>query len=330
MGAKQTDAGLTAKILAGDVRAAARLMRGIVDDLPGAVKELRELYPHTGRAFIVGVTGAPGVGKSTLVDALITCFRQRKMTIGVVAIDPTSPITGGALLGDRIRMGKHALDKDVFIRSLASRGWAGGLARATVSVVHVLDAMGKDIIIVEAVGSGQGEVDISRVADTTVVVLGPGMGDEIQMMKAGILETADIFVVNKADRPGAENVRVQLQQMLAIQQGTETGWETPVLLAQAVNGTGTGEVAATVLQHQEYLQTSGDIERRRRKRAALELAEAVEHALRQHVGRVLDAARLEKLAGDLVRKVTDPYSAAEDLMRQTLVWPKQTDRSGKG
>jgi len=315
--------GLTDQIVAGDVRAAARLMRGIVDDLPEALSELRRLYPHTGKAHIIGVTGAPGVGKSTIVDALITCFRQRQMTIGVVAIDPTSPFTGGALLGDRIRMGKHATDKDVFIRSLASRGWAGGLARATLSVVHVLDAMGKDIILVEAVGSGQGEVEISRVADTTLVILSPGMGDEIQMMKAGILETADIFVINKADRPGAENLRVQLGQMLEMQALKEGCWKPPVLLSQAVNGKGTDEVAAAVLRHREHLFSSGEIHRRRHERAKLELAEAIEHALRERVSRILGDAGMEKLADELASKVTDPYSIAEDLVRKSVGRPQK-------
>jgi len=310
--------GLTDRIVAGDVRAAARLMRGIVDDLPEALSELRCLYSHTGKAHLIGVTGAPGVGKSTIVDALITCFRRCQMTIGVVAIDPTSPFTGGALLGDRIRMGKHATDKDVFIRSLASRGWAGGLARATVSVVHVLDAMGKDIIMVEAVGSGQGEVEISRVADTTLVILSPGMGDEIQMMKAGILETADIFVINKTDRPGAENLRVQLGQMLEMQALKEGSWKPPVLLSQAVNGKGTDEVAAAVLHHREHLFSSGEIQQRRHERAKLELAEAIEHALRERVSRILGDAGMEKLADELASKVTDPYSIAEDLVRKSV------------
>jgi len=239
-----------------------------------------------------------------------------------VAIDPTSPFTGGALLGDRIRMGRHAADKDVFIRSLGSRGWAGGLARATVSVVHVLDAMGKDIILVEAVGSGQGEVDISRVADTTLVVLSPGMGDEIQMMKAGILETADIFVINKADRPGAENLQAQLEQMLAMQDWPQAGWKPPVLLAQAANGIGTGELAAAVLQHREHLLASGEIEKRRRIRAGLELAGAIEHALRQRVSRVMGGDQLDKLADDLARKLTDPYTVAEELIRKTVGPPR--------
>jgi len=313
---------LTNKILAGDVRAGARLMRGIEDDLPEAIEELRNLYTHTGKAYIIGITGAPGVGKSTLVDVLITSFRKRKLKIGVVAVDPTSPFTGGALLGDRIRMGKHATDKGVFIRSLASRGWAGGLARAALSIIHVLDAMGKDIILVEAVGSGQGEVDISRVADTTLVVLSPGMGDEIQMMKAGILEAADIFVINKADKEGAENLKLQMEQMLDMVPQVEGDWKTPIILAQAVNGKGLEEIVKAITAHKRHLISSGKIEHRRKERARLELSEAIEHSLRLHVSEILDNGRFQKLAAALVMRQIDPYSAAEEIVKETLTGKK--------
>ncbi|MDO8687737.1 MAG: ATP/GTP-binding protein, partial [Dehalococcoidales bacterium] len=188
---------LVDKVLEGNVLAAARLMRGIEDEVPEALEALESIYLHTGRAYIVGLTGAPGAGKSTLLGSLIGVFRKAKMTVGVVAIDPTSPFTGGAILGDRVRMQSHGVDEDVFIRSLATRGWKGGLSKATVNTIHVMDAMGKDIIFVESVGSGQGDIDIARVADTAIVVLTPGMGDEIQIMKAGILEIADIFAINK-------------------------------------------------------------------------------------------------------------------------------------
>lgn len=304
------DKDLTKRILAGDVRAAARLMRGIEDDLPDAAEELQKLYPHTGKAMIIGITGAPGVGKSTLVDALITAFRSRGKTVGVVAIDPTSPFTGGALLGDRVRMGKHAVDRGVFIRSLASRGWAGGLSRAAGSIMHVLDAMGKDVVLVEAVGAGQGEVDIARVVDTTLVVLSPGMGDEIQMMKAGMLETADIYVVNKADRPGADGLRVQLEQMCAMGAPPADGWSACIVLTQAANGVGIDELAEAILRHREYLVSTGAIRKRRLQRARLELTEAIEHALREQVRSTLDEAALGILANDLVDKRTDPLAAA--------------------
>ena len=318
---------LTDKILAGDVRAAARLMRGIEDDLPEAIEELRNLYTHTGKAYIVGITGAPGVGKSTLVDALITTLRKRKRTIGVVAVDPTSPFTGGALLGDRIRMGKHATDKGVFIRSLASRGWAGGLARAAASVVHVLDAMGKDIVFVEAVGSGQGEVDIVRLADTTLVVLSPGMGDEIQMMKAGILEAADIFIINKADKEGAESLKIQMEQMLGMIPQVEGDWKTVILLAQAVNGKGIEEIVNAMLEHKKYLISNGKIEHRRQERARLELTEAIEHSLRLHVNEILDNSRFQNLAAALAMRQIDPYSAAEEVVKKTLT-SRKSRKSG--
>jgi LAO/AO transport system kinase len=289
-------------------------MRAIEDDLPSASAELRILYKHTGNAHVVGLTGAPGVGKSTLVDCLITGFRRRGSTVGVVAIDPTSPLTGGALLGDRVRMGQHATDCGVFIRSLASRGWGGGLARAAVNIAHVLDAMGKDVILMEAVGAGQGEVDISRVADTTLVVLSPGLGDEIQMMKAGILETADIFVVNKADRDGAQNLKTQIEQMLGMK-GPKTGdWAPVVVMTQALTGQGVEDVIDTVERHKVFLRESGQAARRRMERARLELREGIEHALRARISAVTGDGRFEEAAGKLAAKKTDPHSAAESVL----------------
>ena len=207
---------LAAAVLKGDVRAAARLITLIEDESPDALAALESLYPHTGKAYIVGVTGAPGVGKSTLTDSLIDVFRRQGKTIGVIAIDPTSALTGGALLGDRIRMQRHAADPAVFIRSLATRGWVGGLAKAALGAVHVMDAMGKDIILVETVGSGQVELDIVKAADTTLLVLAPGAGDEIQTMKAGILESADVIAINKADNEGADRLKADLEAMLAM------------------------------------------------------------------------------------------------------------------
>jgi LAO/AO transport system kinase len=320
---------LTEKILAGDVRAAARLMRGIEDDSPGAIDELKNLYAHTGRSYIVGITGAPGVGKSTLLDALITSFRQRKLTIGVVAVDPTSPYSGGALLGDRIRMANHTLDKEVFIRSLASRGWSGGLARATLSFIHVLDAMGKDLILVEAVGSGQGEVDIGRMADTTIVVLSPGAGDEIQMMKAGILEAADIFVINKADKEGAENLRIQLEQVLSLAPHSSYDWKSPILLTAVINRIGIEEVTQAIFDHKQYLISTMKIEQRRKQRAMFELIEVIEHSLRTKINNILKAKDFQDLGEKLAVKQIDPYSAAENMMGTTLSRNQTTHRQRK-
>lgn len=305
------ESGLVSKVLKGDVLAASRLIRGIEDEVSSAVKDLESIYLHTGRAYIVGVAGAPGAGKSTLLGRLINFFRKRKMTVGVVAVDPTSPFSGGAILGDRIRMQTSSTDKEVFIRSLASRGWKGGLAKATVSTVHVMDAMGKDIIFVESVGSGQGEIDIARVADTAIIVLTPGMGDEVQMMKAGILEAVDIFVINKADRGGAENLKTALEFML--DRRPTSGWKSKVILTEANTGKGTDALVEEILRHKEFLTSSREMEKRRRERAKLELMIAVEGYLMDYINRT-DKERLARLVDDLVQRKTNPRAVASEII----------------
>ena len=233
---------LAEKVLEGNVRAAARLMRGVEDETSSAFEELESLYPHTGKAYIVGLTGTPGVGKSTLVDVLIGALRKRDMTVGVIAVDPSSPFTGGAILGDRVRMQQHSTDKDVFIRSMATRGWRGGIAKATINMVHIMDAMGKDVVLVETVGSGQSEVDITKIADTSILIMSPGSGDEMQMMKAGILEAADVFVVNKADRGGADNVALGIELMLGMRTYHSSEWKPSIILTEAIFGKGSEEL----------------------------------------------------------------------------------------
>jgi len=301
------------KVLEGDVLAAARLMRGIEDELPDALEQLQCLYLHTGRAYIVGIAGAPGAGKSTLLDRLISSFRKKDMTVGVIAIDPSSHFTGGALLGDRIRMQSYGVDKDVFIRSLATRGWKGGLSKATINMIHVMDAMGKDVIFVEAVGSGQGEIDIARVADTSIIVLTPGMGDEVQSMKAGILEAADILAINKADREGAQGLKNVLEAMVALKSCAPDSWRPCVLLTEALFDKGTEELVQASLQHKEFLISSGQLEERRKERAKLELLWAVESSLMNSLER-MDKDFLAKLVDDLVCRRTNPQSAASKII----------------
>lgn len=317
---------LVNRILAGDVRSAARLMRGIEDGHRGALETLESLYPHTGKAYIVGVTGAPGGGKSTLVDALIGAFRHRDMTVGVVAIDPTSPLTGGAILGDRVRMQQHCTDHGVFIRSVATRGWLGGLARAAIGIIHVMDAMGKDVVLVETVGIGQQEVDVTRLAHSSVFVLTPDSGDAIQMMKAGILEVADIFVINKADQEGALRVKRELQAMLNMKNSQPDERCPPIVLTEAVNGRGVEELTGEIMKHQESLVSHGGLEKREHERAQLELAEAIESSLRDYISSSVDEASQEKLVDDLVRRKISPRAAALEIISQ-LTRPQKSDLS---
>ena len=309
--------GLAEKVLQGNVQAAAKLMRGLEDEVPGALEELEAIYPHTGKAYILGLTGSPGVGKSTLSSALITVLRQRNMKIGVVAIDPTSPFTGGAILGDRIRMQQHSTGSDVFIRSMATRGWAGGLAKAAVRVIDVMDAMGKDIVLVETVGVGQAEVDIARVADTSVVILSPESGDEIQMIKAGILETADIFVINKADKEGADMVALGLEDMLLMKTRFRRDWKPSILMVEAINNKGIDELIEEIFKHREFMSSSGELEKCRRERARLELMETIEAYIKNYCFHELDEGNyLEKLIADLAERRASPSAAAMKIIKR--------------
>jgi LAO/AO transport system kinase len=310
------------QILRGEVRAAARLMRDLDDGLPAAREVLKRLYPHSGRAHIIGITGSPGVGKSTLTDRLIHCLRQEGRTVGVVAVDPTSPFSGGAILGDRIRMQRHALDEGVFIRSLATRGHFGGLTASSRAVITVLDAMGKDYILVETVGVGQDEVEIAATAYTTLVVTVPGLGDDIQAIKAGILEVADILVVNKADREGASRTYQDLMQMLELQGIRKTkSWKPRVFLIQAKENQGIEELLAGMREHQEYLAANqGEaLLAARYQRVRQEFLELLkEGVFRNLVEQLSQNGRLEGILQEVLAKRTDPYSACEDLIAETL------------
>jgi LAO/AO transport system kinase len=310
------------RILAGEVRMAARLMRDLDDGRPAAREILKEIYRHSGRAHIIGITGSPGVGKSTLTDRLIQYLRQEGQTVGVVAVDPTSPFSGGAILGDRIRMQRHALDEGVFIRSLATRGHFGGLTASARAVITVLDAMGKDYILVETVGVGQDEVEIAATAYTTMVVTVPGLGDDIQAIKAGILEVADILVINKADREGAARTYQDLVQMLELQAHRKaSAWKAPVVMTQAKDDLGIEELMAAVKAHQSFLARDGGqaLQRARAARVRQEFLELLKEGVFRHLVQQLEGdGRLDRIIADILDKRIDPYSASENLVLETL------------
>jgi LAO/AO transport system kinase len=299
----------------GEQLAVARLISLVEDGADAALREVAAaLGPHTGRAHVVGVTGPPGVGKSTITSAVVALLRAQGRKVGVLAVDPSSPFSGGALLGDRVRMGEHATDDGVFIRSMATRGHLGGLAWATPQALRVLDAAGCDVVLVETVGVGQSEVAVVALADTTIVLLAPGMGDGVQAAKAGILEIADVFVVNKADRDGAAQTVRDLRQMLALgERGAEDAWRPPVVRTVAARAEGVDELVATLDAHRDWLDHSGERARRRRARAEAEI-EAI--ALEQHRNRIGDlrgAVGLEQLAERVLTGELDPYRAADEL-----------------
>ncbi len=310
------------RILAGDVRAAARLMRDLDDAVPEAREVLKYLYPRSGRAHVIGITGSPGVGKSTLTDCLIKHLRATGKTVGVVAVDPTSPFSGGAILGDRIRMQRHATDEGVFIRSLATRGHFGGLTASARAVITVLDAMGKDVILVETVGVGQDEVEIAGTADTTLVVTVPGLGDDIQALKAGLLEVADILVVNKADREGAERTCQDLLMMIEMRSTRAPGaWVPRVFLTQAKDDQGVTELLAGVWEHRNFLFKEGAqaLRAARVARVRQEFLELLKEGIFSHlVQQLTQDGRLDALLADILDRRTDPYSASEALIRQTF------------
>ncbi len=304
---------LVDKAREGDPRSVGRLVSQVEDESPLLPELMRALAPHTGHARIVGLTGSPGVGKSTSTNALIGELRRRERRVAVLAVDPSSPFSGGALLGDRIRMGDHVLDPGVFIRSMAARGHLGGLAWTTPQALRVLDAAGFDYVLVETVGVGQSEVEVAGQADSTIVLLAPGMGDGIQAAKAGILEIGDLYVVNKADRDGADKVRRDLRSMLGLAERREGAWRPPVLKTVASTGDGVGDVVDALEEHGDWLRTSGELERRRIRRARNEIETLALTALRRRWGSVGDGDRLDTLAAAVVAGETDPYTAADTL-----------------
>ncbi|HEY1335148.1 MAG TPA: methylmalonyl Co-A mutase-associated GTPase MeaB [Myxococcaceae bacterium] len=336
---------LVDRILAGEVRAASRLMRRIDDEDPAATADLQALFPRTGRAYVLGITGSPGAGKSTLTDRVVARFRAQGQKVGVLAVDPTSPFSGGAILGDRIRMQAHASDGDVFIRSLATRGSLGGLSRATGDCIRVMDAMGKDVIVVETVGVGQDEIDIAQMAHSTLLVTVPGMGDDIQAIKAGILEVADVFIVNKADLDGADRTVRELRQMLelrhalrhpavehdrqhrlktraagkpAVPPPPSDEWEPPILKVIAARDQGLDPVMEAIARHREFLERTGQRAERERARARMQFLALLRNRLLQSALDRLEAekGRLDEVALSIARREADPYALAETLARQ--------------
>lgn len=315
---------LAQKIIEGDIRAASRLMRDIDDRIPTAVETLKKIYPKTGKAYVVGITGAPGSGKSTLVDRMVDIFRREGKTVGVVAVDPTSPFSGGAILGDRVRMQRHATDEGVFIRSLATRGWLGGLSRSTQDVIHVMDAMGKDIILVETVGVGQDEVEIVHTAHTSIVVLVPGMGDEIQAIKAGIIEIGDLFVINKCDREGADKMERDLRMALDLGRKKDEGWDPPIFKTEATLGKGIFELVYGIYRHRQAMEERRVFEKRLRERAKTTFLNVLQtEVMTRLVERLEREGKWDQILDDLVNRRTDPYSLAERLLMKEF--PAGTD-----
>ena len=311
-------------VLAGDIRTVARLIRDIDDGMPEVRDILKMLYPATGKGFVIGITGAPGVGKSTLVDQMVSHLRKKDKTVGVLAVDPTSPFTGGAILGDRVRMQRHSLDQGVFIRSLATRGHFGGLTQSTRSAIDVMDAMGKDYILVETVGVGQDEVDIVKSAQTTIVTVIPGMGDDIQAIKAGILEVGDIFLINKADREGADKTYSDLRTMIDMdhKKYADGGWRPPILKAQAVFDVGVAELLEEIEKHRQHLiETYGEMHSRRiEKRVREELREMVTARLVEGVlAKLTETGEFDKAVASVVDGDLDPYTACDNLVPSDLV-----------
>ena len=304
------------ELLAGNRLALSRAITAIENEYDEATEIMRELYPHTGHAYVLGITGPPGAGKSTMTEKIAKAYRDQGKTVGIIAVDPTSPFTGGAILGDRIRMNSLTLDEGVFIRSMGTRGSLGGLSHKTADAVKALDAFGKDIIIVETVGVGQSEVDIVKAADTTVVVLIPGMGDDIQAIKAGILEIGDLFTVNKSDLDGADKLVKEINMMLDLD-SLMTDWRPPISKVVASRNEGIDLLLADVAKHRSYIEGNGELNRRRTKRAKDELLDilsaGIEKRIKEHT-----EGRMDGFVESLKKRETDPYSLVSDIMSEML------------
>jgi len=298
----------------GDPRSLARLV-SLVEDESGELRRvMKVIAPLTGHAHVVGLTGSPGVGKSTVTGELVRAYREQQLRVGVLAVDPSSPFSGGALLGDRVRMQDHATDDQVFIRSMASRGHLGGLSWATPQAVRILAAAGFDVVLIETVGVGQAEVEIASLADTALVVVAPGLGDSIQAAKAGILEIADVFAVNKSDRPGAQEVVRDLRTMLAMASYGPSDWKPPIVSTTAATGGGIADLAAAIGKHRDWLAAAGQGDARRLRRVREEISAIALGELRQRMGGLPGESRLDELAGRVVAGDLDPYSAADELI----------------
>jgi len=308
---------LSDRVLQGDPRAVARAISLIENEAPQGAELIRRIFPSTGKAYLIGITGSPGAGKSTLVDRVIGELRRSGRSVGVIAVDPTSPYTGGAILGDRVRMQAHVADSGVFIRSMATRGNLGGLARATAEAALVLDAAGKDIVLIETVGVGQDEVDIVRTADISIVTLVPGAGDEVQALKAGIMEIADIFVVNKADREGADRTVASIEALLSLDHYGAGRWRPPIVKTEATTGKGLPELVDQIERFRAH--TVATLGERRRARAEFRVRELMAHRFVQHVERtVLGEGEFAAMLDRIAARETDPYSVVDDIFRRTI------------
>ena len=303
-------------VFGGDARAIARAISIVENESPEAAALIAQIHKRTGRAYLVGITGAPGTGKSTLVDALTVEVRRAGLSVGIIAVDPTSPFTGGAILGDRVRMTGHAADPGVYIRSMATRGHLGGLSRATSDVALVLDAAGKDIIVIETVGVGQDEVDIVRTADISIVVVVPGAGDDVQAIKAGIMEIGDIFVVNKADREGADRAAQAIAASLSLQNFAVGDWKPPIVKTEATRGVGVDELWRQIGRYREH--TGEQRATRQRERQRVRLRDLLARRLVEQVEATLPAGEIERLAERVAAREVDPYSAVTEMISRVL------------